>query len=84
MLVFIGIVAIAVSVVFTVCLLSRRAVQNFTDKWPAIDDDEFVRRCTPGTRRETALGVRRIISDQLGIPYEHIHPQQGFVDDLSI
>ena len=84
MVALIWIVAIGASVVLTVCLFSRRAVQNFTDKWPAIDDDEFVSRCTPGTRRDTALGVRRIVSDQLSIPYEHIHPEQSFVDDFDI
>lgn len=56
---------------------------SFKERWPAISDDEFVARCTPGTRRTTALKVRRIVSEQLGIPYEHIYPEQHFFDDLD-
>ena len=48
-----------------------------------LSDDEFIQACTPGTSRDTALRVRRIIAQQLGIPYEHIHPDQDFVDDLD-
>jgi hypothetical protein len=55
----------------------------FKKKWPAISDDEFVKRCAPGTRRETALKVRRIVSKQLGLPYDHIYPEQNFVNDLE-
>ncbi len=56
---------------------------EFDRKWPPIDDDEFLRRCSPGTRRETALKVRRIISKQLGVPYDQIYPEQHFVNDLN-
>ncbi len=52
-------------------------------RWPPIDDDEFLRRCRPGTDRETALRVRRIVSEQLGVPYEQIYPEQNFVKDLG-
>ncbi len=65
------------------CVLDRRRQQSFEEKWPAIDDDEFLRRCSPGTRREIALTVRRIVSKHLCIPYEHIHPEQNFIDDLQ-
>ena len=61
--------------------LERRT--RFLATWPAIDDDEFVRRCAPGTRRETALTVRRIVAEQLGIPYDHVYPEQSFVEDLG-
>ena len=84
MLVLICIVAIGASVVLAVCLLSRGAAYNLAEKWPAIDDDEFVRRCPTGTRRETALTVRRIISEHIGIPYEHIYPEQSFAKDLDV
>jgi len=57
--------------------------QSFKEKWPAISDKEFMERCTPGTGRETALKARRIIADQLGVPYEHVYPEQKFVDDLG-
>ncbi|MCH9652589.1 MAG: hypothetical protein K0U86_08690 [Planctomycetes bacterium] len=53
---------------------------KFYKRWPAIDDDEFVRRCSPGTNREVALKVREIISDVSGEDYEHIHPEQPLAD----
>lgn len=56
---------------------------TFEERWPAISDDEFMQRCPKGTRRETALAVRRIVSEQLGLPYDHIHPDQNFVNDLG-
>ena len=56
---------------------------SFEKEWPAISDDEFVRRCPPGTRREVALKVRAIVSERLGLPYEHIYPGQNFVEDLG-
>ena len=65
------------------CLMEWRSRRKFFEKWPAIDDDEFLRRCGPDTRTETALAVRRIVSEQLGIPYEHIYPEQHFVNDLD-
>jgi len=49
----------------------------------AISDEEFLRRCTPGTSKEVALKVRRIVSEQLGVPYENIHPEHRFVEDLG-
>jgi hypothetical protein len=66
-----------------VLLLDKRARWRFNDKFPPIDDDAFVRRCGPGVSRDTALRVRRIISEQLGIEYERIYPEQRFVDDLQ-
>jgi len=53
------------------------------DKWPPISDDEFMRRCSPGVDRERALKVRRIISDQLGVDYDRVYPEQRFVEDLG-
>lgn len=61
----------------------RRAPKRFEEKWPAIDDDEFVRRCPTGTPREIALGVRRIVATHLNLPYEHLQPGQRFLDDLG-
>jgi len=49
----------------------------------AISDEEFLHRCTPGTSKEVALKVRRIVSDQLGVPYENVHPEHRFVEDLG-
>ncbi|MEO1614766.1 MAG: hypothetical protein AAFV88_02890 [Planctomycetota bacterium] len=56
---------------------------KFNRRWPPISDDEFVARCPPGTGRDVALRVRRVISEQLGIPYDQIYPEQRFVDDLG-
>lgn len=56
---------------------------DFNDRFPPISDDEFVARCTPGTRRDTALRVRRIVSEQLGVEYARIYPSSRFVQDLN-
>ncbi|MEM8670948.1 MAG: hypothetical protein AAGG48_25695 [Planctomycetota bacterium] len=55
----------------------------FEDEWPPISEDEFIRRCTPGVDRERALKVRRIISEQLGVDYDRVYPEQRFVEDLG-
>ncbi|HBE68802.1 MAG TPA: hypothetical protein DDW52_11705 [Planctomycetaceae bacterium] len=52
-------------------------------KWPPISDDEFIQRCSPGVDRDRALKVRRIISEQLGLDYDRIYPEQRFVEDLG-
>jgi hypothetical protein len=79
--VFISIVILVVGAAL-IATFSRRG-QSFKERWPAISEEEFVAKCTPGTNPQTALRVRRIISEQLGIPYEHIHPEQHFVHDLD-
>lgn len=56
----------------------------FRDRLPPITDDEFMARCPPGTDRRIALGVRRLVSEQTGVPYEQIHPSTRFVDDLGM
>ncbi|NNJ26960.1 hypothetical protein [Alienimonas chondri] len=58
------------------------AEANWQERWPAISDDEFVAKCSPGTTPETALKARRIIAEQLGVPYERVSPEQRFVEDL--
>lgn len=49
----------------------------------SMSDDEFVAACGPGTDREVALGVRRIVSEKLSIPYDEIRPSDRFVEDLK-
>lgn len=56
---------------------------GFDKAWPPISEDEFIARCSPGTNRERALAVRRIVSEQLGIPYDQVYPEQNFVSDLG-
>lgn len=52
-------------------------------RFPPISDDEFVELCGPGTNRDVALRVRRIIADQLGVEYDRIHPACSFANDLG-
>lgn len=62
------------------CRCNRR---DFEARFPPISDEEFLARCTPGTRRHVALGVRRIVAQQLGVEYERIYPESSFVNDLG-
>jgi hypothetical protein len=64
-----------------VCGVTSR--RRFESRFPPISDDEFVELCGPGTNREIALRVRRIVSDQLGVDYDRIHPSSSFVNDLG-
>ena len=56
---------------------------EISSEYPPISDDEFLARCDPGTSRDTALKVRRVISESLGVPYESIHPEHRIVEDLG-
>lgn len=68
---------------FVVYLIHRRQQQLFVDRFPPISDDEFMARLPPGTNREIALKVRRIVAEQLAIEYERIYPEASFVNDLG-
>lgn len=63
---------------------SRVDHDHFAERWPPIDDDEFLCRCPPKTDRNTALTVRRIMSESTGFPYENIYPDQKIVGDLGM
>lgn len=52
------------------------------ERFRPMSDDEFVAGCGPGANREVALKVRRIVSEQLNIRCEEIHPTHRFVEDL--
>ena len=52
-------------------------------RFPPISDEEFLARCTPGTRPEVALKVRRIVADHLAVEYERIHPSMNFIEDIG-
>lgn len=71
------------SVLLLIGALARTSAANWNKRWPRISDDEFVAKCATGTDRDTALRVRRIVSEQLGIDYDRIHPDQVFVSDLG-
>ena len=77
------IAVLAFFVAMIVVLLERRSIAKFNERFPPINDDEFVRRCRSGVNRNTAIRVRRIVSEQLGIEYERVYPEQKFVDDLG-
>ena len=74
---------IAVAVIGAV-VSERQFRSRYNGKFPAISDDEFVRRCGAGTSREVALKVRAIVAEQTGIKPEHIHPETRFFDDLGM
>lgn len=76
-------IVIVLCTIFTSLLFYRFADVPSKDKWPPITDDEFIRRCSPGVDRERALKVRRIISEQLGVDYDRVYPEQRFVEDLG-
>jgi hypothetical protein len=75
LLLAIGLIAAMISVL--------RQSFEMSKKWPPIDDDEFIRRCHPGVNRDVAIRVRQIVSEQLGVQYECVYPEQNFVDDLG-
>lgn len=75
-----ALVIIAVVVAVVVGTIQRR---SFESKFPPISDNEFVELCGPGTNRDVALRVRRIVADQLGVEYDRIHPSCSFVGDLG-
>ena len=75
-----------IAIVVVIVLLAFAADNSTIEldkKWTPIDDDEFMRRCPEGTDRDTALKVRRIVSEQLGVDYDRIYPEQNFRRDLD-
>jgi hypothetical protein len=61
--------------------------RHFQWQFPAptapMSDEEFIAACGLGTDPEVALGVRRIVSEKLCIPYEEIYPSHRFIEDLK-
>ncbi len=75
---------LAIAVIVTrLWMLARRDGLSFAERFPPISDDEFVARCTPGTSREVALKVRRMVAEFSGIEYERVHPSLDFIWDLE-
>jgi hypothetical protein len=81
------ILAVVVVLLLISYLLERTAAafdwSGFNQRFPPISDDEFIARCRPGVNRDTALRVRSIVAEQLGVPYERIYPSSRFVEDLG-
>ncbi|QEG22011.1 acyl carrier protein [Mariniblastus fucicola] len=80
-----AVVKLAVIAVIFISIVSYSIVEHrrWQDKWSPISDDEFMLRCSAGTNRDIALRVRRIVSEQLGVDYYRVYPEQSFVDDLG-
>ncbi|MFH5803250.1 hypothetical protein [Alienimonas sp. DA493] len=77
-----GVISALVAVLAIAVRLERTAGEDWRERWPAISDAEFLARCSPGVNPRTALTVRRIVAEQRGVPYERVHPEQRFVEDL--
>jgi hypothetical protein len=75
-------VSVFVLIVVLCLLLERRRRVAFQERFPPISDDEFVSLCPPGTSREIALKVRRIMASQLDVEYERIYPSSRIYGDL--
>jgi hypothetical protein len=83
-LLFVALTCLALLVCVCVCIFGgRREQAAFVERFPPISDDEFLARCSPGTSREVALKVRRIVADYFGIEYERVHPSTRFVEDIG-
>lgn len=78
---FLAILILLVLAVGLVCGAAER--KKYESRFPSISDDKFVELCGPGTNRDVALRVRRIVADQLGVEYDRIHPASSFVNDLG-
>lgn len=76
-----SIALLAVTIPFLIAERQKQA--DFEKRFPAISDDQFMALCPPGTNREIALKVRRIVSDCSGIDYEQIYPSSNFFRDLD-
>lgn len=73
---------ILINLVILLVLKSIRDHNKYVQKYPPISDEEFMARLPRGTSRDTALRIRAIISAQMGVPIENIHPETRFEDFL--
>lgn len=64
-------------------IFAIRGTRRWNEKFPPISDDEYMARCSPGTNREIALKVRRLLVDCLNIEYGRIHPSATLQGDLG-
>jgi hypothetical protein len=70
-------------VLILVVVVAKRRRNEILRRIRPMTDDEFLANCTPGTRRDVALKVRRIVADSLGVPHDRIHPSTRFTDDFG-
>jgi hypothetical protein len=76
-------VALGILLVSIAYFLGAKDRESFNARFPPISDAAFMARCAPGADPKIALGVRRIVADQLGVEYERIYPSSRFVEDLG-
>lgn len=79
----VALAVVAVGKLLFECRLNEPLPSRFDRRWPPISDEDYLRRCPSGTDRVVALKVRQIVSQQLGIPYDQIYPEQKLIDDLD-
>lgn len=72
--------ACVIIAIVSCAIVEYRRMKRFREKYPPISDDEFMAKLPPGTSRDVALRVRDIVSIQLGVDRERIHPDSKFVD----
>lgn len=77
----IGITVFILFLILTWCESSHRYTPSSEFLNRNISNEEFL-AAVPSATPEKALRVREIISDQLDIPIECIHPDDRFVEDL--
>lgn len=70
-------------IVFAIAIVRPAQQQATFIAIPPITDDEFMARLPPGTNRDIALKVRRIVADQFAVEYGRITPETSFVNDLG-
>lgn len=59
---------------------SWKKLRAFQEKWPPINDAEFLQRCPSDLDPEIALKVRNTLADVMGIDPEEIHPEHSLLD----
>lgn len=76
-------VTVLVCVFLGFALAARQDAARFRQRFPPISDAEFLARCSPGTRPEVALRVRRMMAEQLGVEYDRVYPSSRLIEDLG-
>ena len=64
-------------------LIARGRAKMRADEFPAISDEEYLRRCGPEIPAEVALGVRKVLSDALGHDEATIYPEHRLIEELG-
>src|SRR6476646_800611 len=79
MLQALGFCVLVLIVVAACTVMERQRLAAFRKRFPPISDEEFMAQCPPGTSRDVALRVRRIVADSLGVEYHRVYPSSSLV-----